>query len=95
MPETGRQDKRLVSIARTGTKPGGQAGRLRVGATPLPRLLDIPAVAEHLGISERHVRRLVADRRIPYLKVGGLVRFDPADIQDWLDHAKIGLRRIC
>jgi excisionase family DNA binding protein len=34
----------------------------------LPRLLDIAGVAEHLAVSERHVRRLVAERRIPYVK---------------------------
>ena len=30
----------------------------------LPRLLDIAGVAEHLAVSERHVRRLVAERRL-------------------------------
>ena len=38
--------------------------------TRLPRLLDIAGVAEHLGVSERHVRRLVAERRIPFIKWG-------------------------
>jgi hypothetical protein len=33
----------------------------------LPRLLDLAGVAEHLAVSERHVRRLVAERRIPYV----------------------------
>jgi len=36
----------------------------------LPRLLDIAGVAEHLAVSERHIRRLVAERRIPYVKWG-------------------------
>jgi hypothetical protein len=35
---------------------------------PLPRLLDIAGVAEHLAVSERHIRRLVAEQRIPYIK---------------------------
>lgn len=51
----------------------------------LPRLLDIAGVAEHLAVSERHVRRLVADRRIPYVKWGHLLRFDPDEIAEWLD----------
>ena len=34
----------------------------------LPRLLDRAGVAEHLAVSERHVRRFVAERRIPYVK---------------------------
>jgi hypothetical protein len=38
--------------------------------TELPRLLDITTLATHLGINARHIRRLVAERRIPYIKVG-------------------------
>jgi len=53
----------------------------------LPHLLDIEGLAGQLAISIRHVRRLVAERRIPYLKVGHLVRFDPEDVVQWLgDH---------
>ena len=52
-------------------------------------LIDLPAVAERLGVNERHVRRLVAERRIPFLKWGHLLRFDPAEIDAWLDAARI------
>jgi excisionase family DNA binding protein len=52
---------------------------------PLPALLDIAALAAWLGTSPRHIRRLVAERRIPYLKVGHLIRFDPPEIHAWLD----------
>ena len=38
-------------------------------------LVDIHSIAAYLGDSERHVRRLVAEQRIPYLKVGRLLRF--------------------
>jgi hypothetical protein len=38
-------------------------------------------------VSIRHIRRLVAERRVPYLKDGWLVRFDPAEIAAWLDGA--------
>jgi excisionase family DNA binding protein len=51
----------------------------------LPELLDILAVAEHLGVQPRHIRRLVHEKRIPYIKWGHLIRFDPADIAVWLD----------
>src|SRR4051794_30071165 len=51
----------------------------------LPDLLDVAAVAEHLGVNVRHVRRLVFERRIPFIKWGRLVRFDPDDIAAWLD----------
>jgi excisionase family DNA binding protein len=51
-------------------------------------LMDLPSVARRLGVNQRHIRRLVAERRIPYLKWGHLLRFDPADIDAWLDTAR-------
>jgi excisionase family DNA binding protein len=48
-------------------------------------LLDIPALADRLSITTRHVRRLISERRIPFIKVGRLVRFDPTAIEQWLD----------
>jgi excisionase family DNA binding protein len=60
----------------------------------LPHLLDIEAVAEHLGVSVRHVRRLVHERRIPYLKWGHLLRFDPAAIGEWLQDCEVDSARV-
>lgn len=51
-------------------------------------LLSIEDVAELLGVGVRHVRRLVAQQRIPYLKWGHLLRFDPLEIQEWLDGSR-------
>ena len=51
-------------------------------------LMDLAAVAHRLGVSQRHIRRLVAERRIPFLKWGHLLRFDPDDIDAWLDTAR-------
>lgn len=55
----------------------------------LPRLLSIGQLAERLGTTPRHVRRLVAERRVPFVKVGRLVRFDPDDITKWLDARRV------
>ena len=55
---------------------------LRTDRVPL---MDLPAVAARLGVNQRHIRRLVAERRIPFLKWGHLLRFDPAEIDAWLD----------
>ncbi|GMU79833.1 MAG: hypothetical protein AMXMBFR46_26220 [Acidimicrobiia bacterium] len=53
---------------------------------PLPeRLLSIAEVADALGVEVRHVRRLVHERRIPYIKWGHLLRFDPHEIAAWVD----------
>jgi excisionase family DNA binding protein len=58
----------------------------------VPELIDIETLARQLGDSVRHVRRLVAERRIPYLKVGHFVRFDPDEIVAWLDAQRVGAR---
>ena len=51
-------------------------------------LWDIEAVARRLGVEVRHIRRLVNERRIPFIKWGHLLRFDPAEIEAWLDDAR-------
>jgi excisionase family DNA binding protein len=59
----------------------------RTPTATLP-LLDLPAVAARLGVNHRYVRRLVAERRIPFIKLGHLLRFDPAELEAWLDQAR-------
>ena len=58
---------------------------------PLPELLDINAVARHLGVNVRHVRRLIAERRIPFIKWGHLIRFDPDEIVEWIERNRRGI----
>lgn len=48
------------------------------------RMLDVVGLAARLGVAERFVRRLVHERRIPFYKVGSLVRFDVVDVEQWL-----------
>lgn len=58
---------------------------------PLPnRLVAIADVAELLGVEVRHVRRLVHERRIPFIKWGHLLRFDPLDLATWIDAHRHG-----
>jgi len=57
---------------------------------PFSQLIDIPTLAAPLGTSERHIRRQIAERKIPYVKVGHLVRFDVVQIAEWL---KVNYRR--
>lgn len=52
-------------------------------------LVDIDGAAEHLAVTPRFVRRLVAQRRVPYLKVGKFVRFDTADLDAWLEACRV------
>jgi excisionase family DNA binding protein len=60
----------------------------------LPELIDIDTLARRLGDSVRHIRRLVAERRIPYLKVGHFVRFDADEIAVWLDTQRVSVTGI-
>lgn len=46
---------------------------------------DIAQLAGWLNITERHIRRLVTERRIPHHKMGGRVRFRRFEIEQWLD----------
>jgi excisionase family DNA binding protein len=55
----------------------------------LPQLLTMDQLAEHLGVTPRHVRRLVDERRVPFLRVGRFIRFDPAEIGEWLDSRRV------
>jgi excisionase family DNA binding protein len=50
----------------------------------------MPDVAFRLGTSVRHVRRLVAERRIPIVKVGRFVRFEAHELEHWIDDHRVG-----
>lgn len=57
-------------------------------------LLDIRAAAERLGCSERFVRRLVQERRIPFVKLGGTrVRFLNSDLDHWIAAQRVEAKR--
>jgi excisionase family DNA binding protein len=50
-----------------------------------PLLLDVMAVAELLGCSDRHVRRLAAAGKMPApVRLGALVRWPRAALEAWL-----------
>jgi excisionase family DNA binding protein len=52
-------------------------------------LLDVNLLARRLGVSERFVRRLVDERRVPFFKIGKFVRFDPAEIDEWIQGQRV------
>lgn len=51
-------------------------------------LLDVAALAERLSVTSRFVRRLVSERRVPFPKIGKFVRFDPCEIDEWVDERR-------
>ena len=58
----------------------------------LDRLLTVEEAAERLGTSTRFVRRLVAERRIAYVKVGRHVRLDPTDVEAFITASRVQVR---
>lgn len=48
------------------------------------RLMAIQDVAEQLDVSVKTIYTMVNQRRIPFLKVGRLLRFDTATMDEWV-----------
>jgi len=48
------------------------------------RLVAIHQVAQYLSLSPETLYKMVSQRRIPYVKVGRLLRFDLAKVDQWL-----------
>lgn len=60
------------------------------GTTLSDALMDVPSAAERLGCSPRYVRRLVLERRIPFVKLGGSkVRFSVIELEKWIDAQRV------
>ena len=76
-PQAGRQP--TLAAGRSSSRFGGA----------LSDLLAIDDVAALLSTTTRHVRRMVFERRIPYVKVGRFVRFVPDDLILWLEQQKV------
>jgi len=71
-----------TSIHRSNTRSSRQAAHELPAVAP--KLLTIADVADRLSTSERHIRRLVFERRIPYRKIGRYVRFHPDDLAEYV-----------
>ena len=52
-------------------------------------LLSVEAAAEYLSASPRFIRRLVAERRVPYVKVGRLVRLTTEDLDAFIASVRV------
>ena len=50
----------------------------------MQRLMSVKEAAAYVGLSPHTVYGMVSQRRIPYLKVGRLVKFDQAMLDAWL-----------
>lgn len=56
---------------------------------PEPRLLDVVAAGAYTGCGERFMRRVVTERRITFYRVGRHIRFDVADLDDFIAAGRV------
>ena len=52
-------------------------------------LLTVDAAATRLAATPRFIRRLVAERRIVFYRVGKFIRFDPDDVEAFIREGRI------
>ncbi len=52
-------------------------------------LMDVEEAAKRLGTKPRFIRRLIAERRIEYHKVGRHVRISEAGLTDFFEAGKV------
>lgn len=57
---------------------------MKQGQHFLNQLIDISSAAQALGVSVHTLYKMVSQRRIPYVKVGSRVKFDPLKLEDWI-----------
>ncbi|WP_136083416.1 helix-turn-helix transcriptional regulator [Pontiella desulfatans] len=56
-----------------------------------PKYLKTASLAKMLNVSPRFVRQLVADGRLPYIRIGARsILFDLDQVQNWIDDHRIG-----
>ena len=56
----------------------------------MEQLMDPEAAAKVLGIRAVTVYKWVAERKIPFLKVSGALRFRPSALESWLKDREHG-----
>lgn len=61
--------------------------------TPMaPRLLDIQQVAIYTGLSVHTLYTMVSQRRIPFVKLGRLTKFDRDELDKWIGGHSVKVR---
>jgi excisionase family DNA binding protein len=58
-----------------------------------PRLLDIQHVATYTGLSVHTLYTMVSQRRIPFVKLGRLTKFDREELDKWIAGHSVKVRR--
>jgi len=54
-------------------------------------LLTVEELSKYLKLNPNHIYRLKAAHKIPFIQIGGAVRFNKADIEKWLSEQTGGI----
>jgi len=68
--------------------------QLPVSVSVTPRLLSIEQVSQYLDLSVHTLYRMVSQRRIPYVKMGRLTKFDRCEIDKWITSHSVKVSRL-
>lgn len=52
-------------------------------------VLSVGQLADELGVSVRYVGRVIAERRIPCVKVGHPIRFQRDEVERWVEANRV------
>jgi excisionase family DNA binding protein len=61
----------------------------RGGKTPTNRLLTVDEAADRLSTSPRFIRRLIAERRIEFVRIGRYVRISESVLSDFIEAGRV------
>lgn len=62
---------------------------MSVESNPTLEILTIAEVAKLFRVSESGVRRLQQQRHIPFIKIGGSVRFTKGDLMSYMQRVRV------
>lgn len=60
---------------------------------PEPKLVDMAGAALILGTTHRHIKDLLYQRKIPYVKIGRKVRFELRDLDRYIKVNRVEAER--
>jgi excisionase family DNA binding protein len=64
-------------------KPHGSATEIQ------PKLINIKSAAAYIGATVWFMRTIVLENRIPFLRFGHRLLFDPADLDKFIEQEKV------
>jgi excisionase family DNA binding protein len=79
------RNPRLVAVSKSDGGTLSLPAQLRKRRTAL----KVDEVAELLAVTSKHIYKMAHEGRIPSIRIGGAVRFDPHVTAQWLEDASI------